>query len=86
MAEVKAPWVMLYKADKEPYSTAENIFSGRVQRITSGKITTEVVVKISDGTELCSVITEESKKRLNLQENDIIWVGFNAFAVVLHVD
>jgi len=86
MAEVKAPWVMLYKADKEPYSTAENIFSGRVQRITSGKITTEVVVKISDGTELCSVITEESKKRLNLQGNDIIWVGFNAFAVVLHVD
>jgi molybdate transport system regulatory protein len=85
-AEVKAPWVMLYKGDKEPHSTAENIYGGTVRRITSGKVTTEVVVSISGGTELCSVITEESKKRLNLQENDTLWVGFNAFAVVLHVD
>ena len=86
MAEVKAPWVMLYKDNEEPKSTAENIFRGIVHQIKSGVVTTEVVVGISDGTELCSVITEESKKRLDIQENDTIWVGFNAFAVVLHVD
>jgi molybdate transport system regulatory protein len=85
-AEVKAPWVMLYKDDEEPKSTAENIFRGIVHRIISGKVTTEVVVRISDGTELCSVITEESKKKLDIQENDTLWVAFNAFAVVLHVD
>jgi molybdate transport system regulatory protein len=86
MAEVKAPWVMLYKGEEEPKSAAENIFHGAVRRITSGKITTEVVVVIPDGTELCSIITEESKKRLDIQENDTLWVAFNAFAVVLHVD
>jgi molybdate transport system regulatory protein len=86
MAEVKAPWVMLYKEDEEPNSTAENVFRGTVHRITSGMVTTEVVVRIPDGTELCSVITEESKKKLDLKENDPLWVAFNAFAVVLHVD
>lgn len=86
MAEVKAPWVMLYMGDEEPKSTAENIFRGTAHRIIRGRVTTEVVVRIPDGTELCSVITEESKKRLDLKENDPLWVAFNAFAVVLHVD
>ena len=86
IAEVKAPSVMLYKSEEEPRSTAENIFRGTVSRITVGKVTTEIVVSISPETELCSIVTEESKKRLAIKEDDTIWVGFNAFAVVLHVD
>ena len=86
VAEIKAPWVMLYKGEEEPKSAAENIFRGIVHQIKSGKVSTEIVVGISDGTELCSIITEESKKRLNIQVNDTLWVAFNAFAVVLHVD
>jgi molybdate transport system regulatory protein len=77
---------MLYKGEMEPKSTAENTFRGAVRRITIGKITTEVVVSISPGTELCSVITEKSKERLDIKEGDTLWVGFNAFSVVLHVD
>jgi molybdate transport system regulatory protein len=86
MAEVKAPWVMLYKDDEDPKCTAENLFRGSVHRLIRGRVTTEVVVRIPDGTELCSVITEESRKRLDLKENDPLWVAFNAFAVVLHID
>jgi len=86
MAEVKAPWVMLYKGDEEPKCMAENIFRGMVDRINHGRVTSEVVVRIPDGTELCSVITEESRKRLDLEEKDPLWVAFSAFAVVLHVD
>jgi molybdate transport system regulatory protein len=86
VAEVKAPWVMLYRGDQEPKSTAENIFRGTVSRIISGKITTEIVVRIADGTELCSIITAASKQALAIKENDTLWAAFNAFAVVLHVD
>jgi len=86
MAEIKAPWVMLYKAGEEPKSTAENIFRGTIDRISRGRVTTEAVVRIPDGTELCSVITEQSAKRLALKKDDPLWVAFNAFAVVLHVD
>jgi molybdate transport system regulatory protein len=86
MAEVKSPWVMLYKDTEQPKSTAENVFPGTVHRIISGSVTTEVVVRISDGTELCSIITKESKKRLDVNVNDPLWVVFNVFAAVLHLD
>ncbi|SPD76332.1 conserved hypothetical protein [uncultured Desulfobacterium sp.] len=86
MAEVKAPWVMIYKGDEEPRTTAENIFCGSVHRISNGKITTEVVVRISDSMELCSVITEKGRKMLDIHENDTVWIAFNASTVVLHVD
>ena len=57
-----------------------------VHRISRGRVTTEVVVRIPDGRELCLVITEESKKRLDLKENGPLWVVINAFAVVFCVD
>ncbi|TAL52926.1 MAG: transporter [Nanoarchaeota archaeon] len=85
-AEVKAPWVILQKSDKEPESTAENRFFGTITRINRGKITTEYVVRISDGTELCSVVSTENAHRIDFQENDQVWVIFNSYSVVLHTD
>lgn len=85
-AEIKAPWVILQKSDKEPESTAENRFFGTIKRISRGKITTEYVVRISDGTELCSIVTTENALRMGFQENDQVWAVFNSFAVVLHID
>jgi molybdate transport system regulatory protein len=86
MTEVKAPWVMLYKGEEEPKSSAENRFRGMVSRISGGQIATEIRVLIADGTELCSIITEKSRQALDIKVNDILWAAFNAFAVVLHVD
>jgi molybdate transport system regulatory protein len=85
-AEVKAPWVILQKSDKEPGSSADNRFWGSVARINKGKITTEFVVRIADGTELCSIVTTENALRMGFQVNDEVWVLFNSFSVVLHVD
>jgi hypothetical protein len=48
VAEVKAPWVVLYKGDPEPACTAENRFRGTVSRIVKGKVATEIVVRIDD--------------------------------------
>jgi molybdate transport system regulatory protein len=86
MAEIKAPWVMLYKGEEEPKTAAENLFPGIVHQIKIGTVTTEVVVSIQDGTELCSIITEQSRKRLDIKLNDRLWVAFNSFAVVFHID
>jgi molybdate transport system regulatory protein len=85
-AEVKAPWVILQKDPEAPQCSAENKFRGTVDRITQGKVTTEYVVRIADGTELCSVVTSESSRRLDLHANDPVWAVFNSFAVVLHLD
>ncbi len=85
-AEVKAPWVILEKNDREPESSAENRFVGTITHINKGKITTEYVVRISDGTELCSVVSAENARLTGFKENDRVWAIFNSFAVVLHID
>ena len=85
-AEVKAPWVILQKGNEEPECTAENKFRGTIDRITRGKVTTEYVVRIADGTELCSLVTSETSRRLDLSENDPVWAIFNSFSVVLQLD
>lgn len=83
-AEVKAPWVILQKSNEEPKCTAENRFNGVIERVNKGKINTEYAVRISDGTELCSLVTTESSRKLNLKKGDGVWALFNCFSVVLH--
>jgi molybdate transport system regulatory protein len=85
-AEVKAPWVVLQKARTEPVCTAENMFHGKVTRIVRGNLTTEFIVRIQDGTELCSLVTEDTRRKLDIREKEDVWIMFNSFAVILHVD
>jgi molybdate transport system regulatory protein len=85
-AEVKAPWVMLQKSGNGQAWSADNIFKGVVERITQGNINTEFIVRISDGTEVCSIVTSESCRRLALAEGDEAWVLFNSYSVVLLSD
>jgi len=85
-AEVKAPWLILHKADAEPECSAENRFRGVIVRILEGRVNTEYAVRISDGTELCAVVSSQSGRRLGLHADDRVWVVFNSFAVVLRVD
>jgi molybdate transport system regulatory protein len=83
-AEVKAPWVVLYKGFDEPDCSAENRFKGEVIRVLKGKINSEVVVRITDNTELCSILTEKSRRMLNIELGETVWAVFNAATVVIH--
>lgn len=84
--EVKAPWVIIFKGERPPQCSAENRFQGAVVRVLKGKINSEVIVKISDRTELCSVLTENSRASMGLENGDPVWVVFNASMTVIHVD
>ena len=85
-AEVKAPLIQLTKADDAPRCSADNLFQGKVTLVTANKTTAEVVVCLSDGTKLCAIITQKSRKEMDIKKDDMLWVFFNAFAVVLHVE
>jgi molybdate transport system regulatory protein len=85
-AEVKAPWVLLQKGELEPECSAENRFEGVITRITRGRINTEYVVRISDGTQLCSIVSTVNRGGFQLEEGDRVWAFFNCFSVVLHLD
>ncbi|AOY60216.1 TOBE domain-containing protein [Desulfococcus multivorans] len=85
-AEIKAPWVMLHQGDDPRGWSADNRIEGRVERITTGEINTECIVRISDGTAVCAVVTTESARRLALAKGDAVWVVFNSHSVVLLSD
>ncbi|WP_300465355.1 TOBE domain-containing protein [Desulfobacula sp.] len=85
-AEVKAPWVILHSGKEEPKCSAENRFNGIIERMNKGKINTEYTVRITDGTELCAVVSTEGVQHLGLKTGDQVWAIFNCFAVVLDVD
>lgn len=85
-AEVKAPWIQLCKSQNAPNCSAENMFQGTVSRITKNRITAEIVVRLPDGIELCAIITEKTRRQMDIHNQEILWAFFDAFAVVLHVD
>jgi molybdate transport system regulatory protein len=85
-AEVKAPWVTIHRSADDLESSADNVLGGTVEHIVRGKVTSEIVARIIDGTEICSIVTEQSLEKLGLRTGDRVWVAFNAFTVVLHSD
>jgi molybdate transport system regulatory protein len=85
-AEVKAPWVILQQGEDEPRCSAENRCKGIIVRALKGGINTEYVVRLADGTELCSIVTSENCRRHDLEEGAMVWALFNSFSVVLHVE
>lgn len=83
-AEVKAPWVILQPGDAKDNNSADNRFKGEVVRINKGKINSEYVIRIDDGTELCAIVSAHMSNALSLKVGDPAWVFFNCFAVILH--
>ena len=84
-AEVKAPWVILQKIESDALScTAENTFEGIITQVNSGKINTEYVVRISDVTEMCAIVTTRSCRQVGLKKGDQVRAMFNSSVVVLH--
>ena len=85
-AEVKAPWVVLQKSTAPPACTAENRFKGSILKINQGKITTEYIVRVSAQTEVCALTVTDPEDKTGFQQGDAVWVLFNCFSVVLHID
>lgn len=83
-AEVKAPWIDLYKGDDEPRSSAENRLQGTITAITKGAVNTEYRIDVSERTVLCAIVSSEANDRLNLTVGDRVWALFNGFAVILN--
>jgi len=86
VAMIKAPWIVLVKDPDAPKTSARNRLHGVIRRINEGSISAEVVMELADGTELCTLITDESVKKMNLAVGDELWAMFKAFSVILAVE
>ena len=56
--------------------SARNMLKGKVKQIKPGVVNTEVVIEISGGAEIVSIITKESADKLGLA------VGKEAYAII----
>ncbi len=85
-AEIKAPWVLIAGSADAAENSAENRLQGTVAAVNTGRVNAEVLVRLSEGTEICAVITASGLRRLGLKVNDPAWTLFGAYSVILNVE
>lgn len=85
-ALVKAPWVIIARGEEPPRVSASNRLRGRVARLGSDGISSEVIVELADGTQVCALITVGSAKELGLAPGEEVWTVFKSSAVILTLD
>lgn len=66
--------------------SARNVLKGTVVKIVPGAVNTEVILKVSDGTEIASIISKESAERLGLVVGGTAYAVIKASNVILAVD
>ena len=66
--------------------SARNVFLGKVKEVRKGVVSTEVIIALSGGETLCSVITNESARVLGLKPGLDAYAFFKASSVILGKD
>jgi molybdopterin-binding protein len=66
--------------------SARNVLKGRVKKINPGAVNSEVIIEISGGTEVVSIITKESVDNLGLQVGKEVYAVIKASNVMVAID
>jgi molybdopterin-binding protein len=66
--------------------SARNNLKGKVKKVSPGAVNTEVVVELSGGLELVSIITKVSADKLGLAEGKQVYVIIKASDVMVATD
>ena len=85
MALVKAPWVIVVTDDSGVKLSARNQLAGTVQHIEKGAINSELAIKLTGGTVVYAVITNEAVMELGLKPDAPATALIKASHVVIGV-
>jgi len=85
VATIKAPLVNVLMCKDLPIGSAQNRFKAKVLRVTDSPAISEVVGRLSDGTDVCALISAQSARGLALQTGDNVEFWFKALSVVLNI-
>ena len=66
--------------------SARNSLKGKIKAIKPGVVNTQVVVELSNGVEVVSVITKDSVERLNLTTGKEVYAVVKASDVMIAID
>lgn len=66
--------------------SARNMLKGRVKKIVTGAVNTEVTIELKNGEEIVSIITNSSVSRLGLMEGKEAYAVIKASSVMIAVE
>ena len=66
--------------------SARNSLKGKIKSIEDGAINSQIVIELSNGTEVVSIITKDSAERLKLAEGKEVYAVVKASDVMIAVD
>ena len=66
--------------------SARNSLQGTIKSIEPGAVNTQVVIELSNGVEVVSIITKDSAERLNLTEGKEVYAVVKASDVMIAID
>lgn len=66
--------------------SARNSLKGTVSKVDIGAVNAEIIVELSGGDEVVSIITKESAQTLGLQEGEEVYVVIKATNVMIGVE
>ncbi|NOT67375.1 MAG: TOBE domain-containing protein [Methylophilaceae bacterium] len=84
-ALVKASWIILALPDAAGKVSARNKLIGKITRIVSGGVNTEIVLQLEGGNTVSAIITNESVAELNLAEGIEVCAVFKASSVIMGI-
>lgn len=66
--------------------SARNLLKGRVKAVNEGAVNTEVVVELTGGDEVVSIITKSSAERLDLEPGKTVFAVIKASDVMIALE
>jgi molybdopterin-binding protein len=66
--------------------SARNSLKGKIKSVEVGAVNSQVIIELSNGLEVVSIITKDSAERLNLSEGKEVYAVVKASDVMIAVD
>jgi molybdopterin-binding protein len=66
--------------------SARNVLKGKVKQVTPGAVNSEIIVEITGGTDVVSIITKSSADRLGLAPGKQVYAIIKASNVMIGTD
>ena len=66
--------------------SARNVLKGKVKKVTPGAVNSEIIVEVTGGVEMVSIITKSSAERLGLKPGKDVYAIVKASSVMIGVD
>ena len=82
VALVKSSWIIL-SANEDVITSARNKLAGTIEKITHGKVNTEIQLNLGEEKNLSCILTNESVKSLGLKKRQKAQALFKASSVIL---